>query len=243
MDRQQFYEILQQSGVSDYERYLDTHDLFACQTDFTKLCNQDELQFQIVHQVEELLMKLVVYSILDIDECMQKNQTNQVITLFKRVHMGQKIILQTLDLLGTMSPKEYQEIRKKLGNGSGRNSPGFKAILRLFGPLWETYQTHYLKKNNLTLEQVYDTEFNHTEAYVVAEALLEFEILFQRFLSQHMQVVNRSIGSDAKSLKGNDITNLTSRMATRLFPELWKIRSDMTDRWGKEFGFVRDSLA
>ena len=240
MNKEIFFEKMSQTGASDYELYLNTNTLLFCQTSFADLCNGDELQFQIVHQAEELLMKLINYTLLDINECMKNLQTNKVIILFKRVHVNQITMLHLLDALGTMSPKEYQEIRKKLGRGSGRQSPGFKIITQTFKPLWLAYKTNYLEKNNISLDQLYDTKFNHTDAYVIAENLLEFEILFQRFLAQHMQVVNRSIGSEAKSLNGNDIKGLNNRMSMKFFPELWQVRSDMTDRWGQEYGYTRE---
>ena len=59
MDRAHFYSIMNNSGDLDYEIYLDTKRLLSCQKDFDKLCNADELQFQIAHQVEELWMKLI----------------------------------------------------------------------------------------------------------------------------------------------------------------------------------------
>src|SRR2546422_8504761 len=48
---------------------------------------KDELQFQVVHQVEELWMKLIAYTLLDIEEYMAARNTNRILTLFKRVHM------------------------------------------------------------------------------------------------------------------------------------------------------------
>jgi len=48
------------------------------------LCNADELQFQLVHQIEELWMKLIAFTLLDIDEYLQQENTNRVITLFRR---------------------------------------------------------------------------------------------------------------------------------------------------------------
>ena len=242
MKKKLLYKNLYQPGNSDYEIYLRTNDLFACQTDFHQLCNGDELQFQLVHQIEELLMKLIICSLIDINESMEKCETNKVISLFKRVHLCQISILNTLDFLSTMSPKNYQEIRKKLGRGSGRDSPGFKIILGLFSPLWETYKTYYLEKNNMTIEQIYDYDFTHCDAYVVAENLLEFDALFQQFLAKHMQVIGRSIGCESKSLSGKDVRRLNNRLEKKYFPELWKIRSDMTDRWGKEHGYVRDQI-
>src|SRR5437879_10657654 len=160
-------------GTLDYEVYLQTKALLSCQTGYEELCNHDELQFQLVHQVEELWMKLIAYTLLDIDEYLQQENTNRVITLFRRVHIAQKLMNEQLALLETMSPKEYQEIRKRLGNGSGQESPGFRVLLKMYQPLWNSFQTHYLDKHGLTIEQIYDSEYSHGVAYVVAEARTE----------------------------------------------------------------------
>ena len=82
------------------------------------LCNHDEMLFQIVHQVEELWMKLAAFTLLEIDDWMAKRQACRVITLFERVNRIMRLMTSQLDLLETMSPKEYQEIRFQLGNGS-----------------------------------------------------------------------------------------------------------------------------
>ena len=123
MDRQAMYAIMQGAGTTDYELYLNTPALLACQKDYQDLCNRDELQFQIVHQVEELWMKLIGYTLLEIDECIQTQRTNRVITLFRRVHRIQELMNMQFSLLETMSPKDYQGIRATLGNGSGRSPP------------------------------------------------------------------------------------------------------------------------
>ena len=65
MNREHFYSIMNGEGTLDYELYLNTKALLSCQTRFDELCNADELQFQIVHQVEELWMKLIAYTLLD----------------------------------------------------------------------------------------------------------------------------------------------------------------------------------
>src|ERR1700756_5862219 len=106
-------------GTLDYELYLNTKTLLSCQSKFEDLCNPDELQFQVVHQVEELWMKLIAYTLLDIDEYLQQENTNRVLTLFRRIHAMQRMMSEQIGLLKTMSPKEYQAIRQRLGNGSG----------------------------------------------------------------------------------------------------------------------------
>src|SRR5215469_17739822 len=118
-------------GTQDYELYLNTKNLLNCQSKFDELCNRDELQFQLVHQIEELWMKLIAYTLLDVDDYLQQENTNRVITLFKRVHIAMRLLIEQLALLETMSPKEYQEIRLQLGNGSGQESPGFRTLLKM----------------------------------------------------------------------------------------------------------------
>jgi len=242
MDRDFFYAMMNGDGALDYEKYLNTHDLLRCQKPYKEFCNADELQFQIVHQVEELWMKLMAYTLLDIDEYIQAKNTNRVITLFHRVHGVQRLLTRQLALLETMSPKEYQTIRLQLGNGSGQESPGFRTLLKMPPFLWESYKKHYLDADGLTIDAVYNTAYDHGGAYVVAERLAEFDEQFQTFRFHHMQLIRRTIGAAAKSLKGRPIELLESGVRHAFFPELWDIRGKMTDVWGGTYGVKRDSI-
>jgi tryptophan 2,3-dioxygenase len=67
-------------GNTDYEAYLKTKDLLSLQSPYNDLCNPDELQFQIVHQTEELLFKLLNYTLIDIQKnILEKNTYNVTI--------------------------------------------------------------------------------------------------------------------------------------------------------------------
>lgn len=242
MNRKLFYAQMSGDGTLDYELYLNTKNLLSCQSKFDELCNGDELQFQIVHQVEELWMKLIAYTLLDIDDFLQQQNTNRVLTLFRRVHTAQRLMIDQISLLEIMSPKEYQAIRERLGNGSGQESPGFRILLKMYQPVWNSFKENYLDKHHLTLEKIYDSEYNHGDAYVVAEALAEFDELFQKFRQVHMLLIHRTIGFGAKSLKGRPVEILEEGMRHKFFPELWEIRGEMTDRWGAVYGTKRDPL-
>jgi tryptophan 2,3-dioxygenase len=242
MDREHFYSIMSGDGTLDYEIYLNTKAILSCQKDFKDFCNADELQFQVVHQIEELWMKLIGYTLLDVDDYLQQENTNRVVTLFRRVHIALRLMTDQLALLETMSPKEYQEIRLQLGNGSGQESPGFRVILKMPPHLWQSYKTHYLEKHGLTVEQIYNSKYSHSDAYVVAEALAEFDELFLRFRFVHLQLIQRSIGLGSNSLKGRSVELLNEGLRVRFFPELWDIRHQMTDSWGAQYGKVRDSI-
>ncbi|MBB4211801.1 tryptophan 2,3-dioxygenase [Rhodothalassium salexigens DSM 2132] len=242
MDRAYFYAMMSGRGDLDYEAYLNTRQVLTAQKDFDALCNRDELQFQIVHQVEELWMKLVAYTLLDIDERIAARETNRALTLFARVHRTLRLMADQLGLLETMSPKEYQQIRLQLGNGSGQESPGFRTILKMHRPLWQSFDAAYVTGAGRTLDQIYDTGYGHDDAYMVAEAMTEFDELFQAFRTRHIQLIGRSIGIGAQSLKGRPVTLLAEGAARRFFPELWAVRERMTDAWGGAYGRVRDSL-
>jgi tryptophan 2,3-dioxygenase len=242
MNRQLFYTLMQGKGTLDYEIYLKTQALFACQKAPADCCNPDELQFQIVHQVQELWMKLLIYTLLEIDDHLQLKHTNQVLTLFKRVHTIQRAMIEELALLETMSPKTYQEIRLHLGNGSGQESPGFRTLLKMPTHLWDSFQTHYLDQLGLTIEQIYNSAYCHDGTYMVAEALVEFDELFQRFRYHHLQLIQRTIGLGALSLKGRSIKILENGLQMRFFPELWSIREQMTHTWSGCYGVAREAL-
>lgn len=242
MNRSEYEKIMRGAGDLDYEIYLNTKQLLACQKEPDALCNPDELQFMIVHQVEELWMKLMATTLLDIDDEMRAGRTLKALTLFRRVHMCQEMMTTQLTLLETMSPKDYQEIRLKLGNGSGQESPGFRVLLKMPTDLWQTYEEVYLEGGKRTLEQIYDSEYSHDEAYMVAEAFAEFDEQFQKFRNAHMQLIYRSIGVAANSLKGRPVEILNEGLRQKFFPALWQARAEMTDRWGGAYGQKRAKL-
>ncbi len=243
MDRAHFYAQMGGGKSLDYELYLRTAALLQCQKPFDELCNADELQFQIVHQVEELWMKLLGYTLLDVDECLAQGATHRAVTLFGRCHRIVRLMTQQLELLETMAPKEYQKIRLQLGNGSGQESPGFRVIVQMLPHLWRSYESAYLTKRGLTVEAIYDSQYAHDDAYALAECMMELDELFQKFRLNHILLIHRSIGMGAASLKGRSVDLLEIGAKQRFFPQLWDIRGHMTDAWGTVYGRVRDSIA
>jgi tryptophan 2,3-dioxygenase len=243
MNREAVYADMAGGKNLDYETYLNTADLLACQKPFDKFCNKDELQFQIVHQVEELWMKLIAYTLLDVDEYLEQQHAFRVLTLLARCNRTLKLMTEQLRLLETMSPKEYQEIRLQLGNGSGQESPGFRVLLKIIPNIWRTFEAVYLKGRNLTVEQIYDANYAHDDAYSIAEAMLDLDEQFQKFRQDHILLIQRSIGMGAASLKGRSVDLLQAGAKNRFFGPLWDIRAAMTDRWGGSYGRVRDSIS
>lgn len=243
MNKQDYHARIETPEMRDYGVYLQCDKLLACQKPLAEMVNGDELQFQVVHQVEELWMKLMAYTLTDVLDYMEKQDTHRIVTLMGRVNRLMRMMTAQLDILETMSPKEYQEIRLQLGNGSGQESPGFKLLLRMAPDLWWAFKAAYLDGRGLTVEDVYDRKYDHGDSYVVAEALVEFDELFQKFRAHHVYLIQRSIGLGSKSLKGRPVDLLQAGARHRFFPDLWDIRAEMTDAWGSQYGVVRESIS
>ncbi|MFC4699230.1 tryptophan 2,3-dioxygenase family protein [Glaciecola siphonariae] len=241
--RQKYYAMIENPDMLDYGVYLKCDKLLSCQKPLAELSTSDELQFQIVHQVEELWMKLMTFTLVEIIEYMRKRQSHRVITLFSRVHRIQRMMIDQLGVLETMSPKEYQQIRLQLGNGSGQESPGFRMLLKLPNDLWQAFEESYLENGAISIDSIYDEQYTHDEKYAIAEALIEYDELFQLFRWRHLFLIHRSIGLGSDSLKGRPVDLLQQGARKRFFPQLWDIRCTMTDRWGSEYGKVRPSIS
>ncbi len=242
MTRDEYHAMIETPKMLDYGVYLDVAKLLDCQKPLAEMCNADELQFQIVHQVEELWMKLMAYTLVDVIDWLKVGDTHRVVTLMGRVNRIMRLMTAQLDVLETMSPREYQEVRKQLGNGSGQESPGFGLLLRMPNDLWSAWKGQYLDKTGLTVRDIYDHRYDHGDAYVTAEALIEYDELFQKFRANHVYLIHRSIGMGSKSLKGRPVQLLEAGARHRFFPELWDVRCEMTDDWGASYGVVREAI-
>lgn len=238
-----YHALIENPEMLDYGVYLQCDKLLDCQKPIKELATADEMQFQILHQVEELWMKLICFTLTDILGYMEQGKHHRVVTLFTRVHKLQRMMVDQLDILETMSPKEYQQIRLQLGNGSGQESPGFKTLIKMPEDIWASFEEHYLENGKFTIEQIYDEDYSHDHKYAVAEALTEFDEQLQLFRWRHLFLIHRSIGLGSKSLKGRPVELLQKGAAKRFFPQLWDIRNTMTDKWGGEYGKVRASIS
>jgi tryptophan 2,3-dioxygenase len=242
MNREEIYKRMAGNNNKSYELYLKIPQLLTCQTPFDQLVNEEELHFQIIHQVEELWFKLTAYTLLEIYDDLNAKNTIKALRLFSRVHRLEKLAIEQISLLETMSPSDYQKIRLKLGNGSGQESPGFQIMFDLYQPLYDVFELRYLKDNKITLEEIYFKNLRNNESYAVAEALVEFDELFQKFRFHHIKLVQRIIGLNGKSIKGRAIDMLMSGLKFQFYPKLWDVRNKMTDSWMHTYGESRPNL-
>jgi tryptophan 2,3-dioxygenase len=210
-------------ALTEYERYLRVPELLNLQKPAEARTHQDELLFQVVHQVEELWMKAADDQIgravvaLDADDLELARQE------LHRVYLIEKLMAEQLRLLETLAPVAYYAIRKGLGHGSGLESPGFNRLLRVAKRVLEAFE-RACTKHGVTIEELVREPSKHRPLWTIAETMVDLDEAFQNFRYRHLVLVKRIIGAGTPSLKGNPIELLEGNAKKMFFPPLWRAR-------------------
>lgn len=219
--------------LTDYEIYIRTEELLALQKKPEQLSTHDEMQFQIVHQVAELWMKLCAHEIDRLMTLLREDDACRAGYTLKRVKQIQVLLEQQLSLLDTMTPKDYMTIRTALGRGSGQESPGFKHLLKVPKDIWAAWKG-MLERRRVTLRQIYEHPEKHAELHALAEGLTDFDQALQLWRWRHLMLVYRIIGAGTPSLKGKPVDILERGVKERFFPELWEVRDQVFEEWTQQ---------
>ncbi len=218
-------------ALTDYEKYIRTEGLLALQKTADELSCHDEMQFQIVHQVAELWMKLIEFEVRHVAELLGQDRLALASSTLRRIGRIQRLIAVQLDLLDTMSPKAYMTVRASLGRGSGQESPGFRTMLRLPGEvMWPAFEA-LLERKGVTLREIYEEPEAQHELFSLAEGLVDYDQLLQAWRHRHLMLVYRIIGVGTPSLKGKPSDLLAHGMKQRFFPKLWEVRDELFADW------------
>jgi tryptophan 2,3-dioxygenase len=224
----EFAPILPGRGESDYERYLRTDELLALQKGPDEWVHRDELLFQTVHQSSELWLKHAWVEVEEATRLVESRDLAGALRLLRRANAALKYVEGFLEHLELMSPWEYQDVRRVLGHGSGFDSPGFREIRRVSPPLLEAFHA-VRRERGLTLVEVYTLGREHEDVYQLAELLTEWDERVGLWRFRHFKVVARIIGEDVVGTQGTPVELLAGLIKNKLFPELWRVRTELTE--------------
>jgi len=84
--------------------------------------HHDELLFIVIHQTSELWMKLMLHELHAASDCIKEDNLNTAFKILARVSRIQLQLIQSWDVLSTLTPAEYMEFRAQLGRSSGFQS-------------------------------------------------------------------------------------------------------------------------
>jgi len=225
--------------LTDYELYIRTEELLALQKPAASLSCHDELQFQIVHQVAELWMKLAEHELLHAAAAMREDDLPRAMRSLERVRRVQQLLVEQLALLDTMAPRDYMTIRNALGRGSGQESPGFKRMLKLPEEIWPAFED-VLNIHKVNLRSIYESPDQHGALFNLAEALCDYDQHLQLWRQRHLLLVYRQIGAGTPSLKGKPSDLLAEGMKHRFFEPLWRVRDELFAEWTRTHPYGAD---
>src|SRR5437763_14197182 len=117
--------------LSDYEKFVNTEALLACQRPIEGLVNTHKLFFQVTHQVMELWMKVIAYELRVAIDDIRRGDSGEASLRLHRAREIERVLVDQIAIMETLSPADYHPIRMTLGHGSGSESPGFAEILHL----------------------------------------------------------------------------------------------------------------
>jgi len=224
----EFAPILPGPGGSDYERYLRTDELLALQKGPDEWVHRDELLFQTVHQSSELWLKHAWMEVEEATRLIDARDLAAAQRLLRRANASIGYVEGFLEHLELMSPWEYQEVRRVLGHGSGFDSPGFREIRRVSPALLESFNA-LRRERGLTVLEVYTLGRDHEDLYQLAELLTEWDERVGVWRFRHFKVVARIIGEDVVGTQGTPVELLAGLIKYKMFPELWAVRTDLTE--------------
>jgi tryptophan 2,3-dioxygenase len=213
-------------GTTVYERYLRTDELLRLQKTEDERLHPDELTFQVVHQTFELWWKVTVQQLGLAGDWLKSRQLESAAPALRRASAQQELLRQVMRELEFVSPVDFLTIRAGLENGSGMDSPGFRAILRAAPALWETFASA-LDQAGLSLMEVYLHRMEHPAWYECAEALIDFDEQFHLFRAAHLKLAERHLGMHAIGTGGTQMSTLERTLQDLLFPDLWAVRDEL----------------
>lgn len=226
----EFEPVLPGPGGSDYERYLRTDELLSLQKEPEERAHHDELLFQTTHQSSELWLKLAAEEVEVATEHLARGEVAPALRLLGRAILCLKLVTDALEMLGQMSPWEYtSEVRPVLGHGSGFDSPGWNRLRRAAPALGQAF--HDLRRREgLSIADVYVHGREREDLYQLAEALTSLDEWATTWRVRHFLVVERIIGGDVVGTQGTPVELLGKLIERKLYPELWKVRTELTNR-------------
>lgn len=114
-----------------YGAYLGLDRLLAAQHPLSP--EHDELLFIVIHQASELWMKLCLHELRAARDQVRRDELGPAFKMIARVAQVQRQMIQSWDVLSTMTPADYARIRPHLGQSSGFQSWQYRLLEFLLG--------------------------------------------------------------------------------------------------------------
>ncbi len=123
----------EEGGALTYGSYLRLPELLSQQVPQGDPPTHDELLFITVHQAYELWFKQLLYELEAARDAMDEDELWRAQHLLQRVHVIERLLVEQVEVLETMTPQDFGEFRSSLAPASGFQSAQFRELEFLSG--------------------------------------------------------------------------------------------------------------
>jgi len=114
-----------------YGGYLKLDGLLGCQAPLSS--EHDELLFIVIHQSAELWAKLCLHELDAVRQQIASDDLSPAFKMLSRVARAQLQMIQSWEVLSTMTPSDYIRLREHLGTSSGFQSYQYRLLEFVLG--------------------------------------------------------------------------------------------------------------
>jgi tryptophan 2,3-dioxygenase len=224
-------------GPVDYAGYLALDEVLGAQR--PRSDEHDEHLFIVVHQVYELWFKQLLHELAHLQERLEAGDTARSLHTMGRILTILKVAVAQIDVLETMTPRQFTGFRARLDAASGFQSAQFRTIEAVLGhpdrpapdrTLWDSYLA-FLDRVGFAVDpddvpdllvRVYADDGGPAQ---LAERLVDLDEGLQEWRYRHVKMVERTIGDRTGTGGSSGAAYLRRTLFRPLFPDLWAIRS------------------
>src|SRR6267378_3174874 len=235
-----------------YGTYLNLANLLNLQKGLSQ--EHDELLFIVAHQVYELWFKVVLFELEAARDRIDAGDIFFARHFLHRIHVIERVLVEQIEVLETMSPQDFLTFRSQLAPASGFQSVQFREIEFLSGlkePKYvarldatpeevtrlrkrldepsvdDAFRALIQRRGSPSLLEVFRDRQRHGDLFDLCEALLDHDETFAHWRARHVLMVERQIGSKTGTGGSTGAEYLRSTLGKRFYPELWEVRSQL----------------
>jgi tryptophan 2,3-dioxygenase len=235
-----------------YGTYLKVQELLDLQKGLSQ--EHDELLFIVAHQVYELWFKVLLFELEAARDRIDADDIFFARHYLHRVHVVERLLIEQIEVLETMSPQDFLAFRSKLAPASGFQSVQFREIeflsglkepkylerieattdekarlhRRLAEPSIDDAFRHLLeRRGSPSLPDVFRDRERYGDLFDLCEALLDHDQAFAHWRARHVLMVERQIGGTTGTGGSSGAQYLRTTLGKRFYPELWDVRSQL----------------
>jgi tryptophan 2,3-dioxygenase len=120
-----------QSAALTYTSYLALDEILGAQR--PRSDEHDEMLFIVIHQVYELWFKQLLHELTELQRRLEKGETAHAMRTLRRALTILKVVVAQIDVLETMTPRQFTSFRARLDASSGFQSGQFRELEAVLG--------------------------------------------------------------------------------------------------------------